>query len=190
MDATATTGVHTIDPDGPGGIDPFMAHCDMTQDGGGWTLLGSGSWWTSSADTVTAPGANALLSDARLAAVRTTTGGLYRLGDGAQRLFIEDRGAYFGAATAGAGRHYWRTDSASVRCATSYDAVMRDALTLTTAHDVSCDPRGVGSHTCGVAAGWILWHDSDTYNLSGRHPCAFGTADYPTGRALDTLRVR
>ena len=33
----ATDGVYEIDPDGPGGLDPFDVECDMTTDGGGWT---------------------------------------------------------------------------------------------------------------------------------------------------------
>lgn len=36
---TTASGTHLIDPDGAGGLAPFLVHCDMTTGGGGWTGL-------------------------------------------------------------------------------------------------------------------------------------------------------
>jgi len=46
-------GVYTIDPDGSGGDDSFDCFCDMTTDGGGWTLVAFAGTITTNKATTT-----------------------------------------------------------------------------------------------------------------------------------------
>lgn len=170
----AVSGVFTLDPDGGGVIGAMPFYCDMTQDGGGWTLVGRGLWYQGYSDNLP-PGTNAVLTDGTRAAVLAAAGRLWRLGSADKRLFIRDSSPIFGDGPVG--RHFWRTNSASVECATSYAQVADKTMRATGAHGMNCDGQGIGAHTCGSRNGWILWHVGGTYDFSGQHPCSTGTGE-------------
>lgn len=75
LDAGASTGngVYTIDPDGTGGNAPFQAYCNMTYDGGGWTMAVK-SWYGSG--MIGNTGAVGAVADAT-----TRKGNAYKLSD-------------------------------------------------------------------------------------------------------------
>ena len=60
----ASSGMYTIDPDGPEGItEPFEAYCDMEFDGGGWTLVGNFKDYPFGGGSTVVPGSNQYYAD-------------------------------------------------------------------------------------------------------------------------------
>ena len=185
-----------IDPDGSGPVQPFEAHCDMTTDGGGWTQIGVGEYWQKN-DLQLA--ADSVLPLAELRALFQVSDHLFRAGDGAQRLYLEDEGAVIeklddAAGTASMQPWLWRSQAASLKCAVAYDAVTSHNMVAVDSKAVSCEPLAFGKHTCGIDAGWILLRRNDTMNFGG-HPCAFapgvgGTPQAPTAGGLRPLFLR
>jgi hypothetical protein len=88
---TTASGVYNIDLDGTGSRAAFPVYCDMTTDGGGWTLVArimvNGTWLTTNAawlaDLLPGLTARAKLSDADIIA----------LANGGQRELLADGGS-------------------------------------------------------------------------------------------------
>jgi len=177
-------GDYLVDPNGGDPDDAFAVTCDLTTDGGRWTLIGRGQWWVAEANALPA-GIDAYLAAAKRTAIVRVSSALFRAGAGTQRLFIKDSNALLES-----GFHYWRTLGAGVACTTDYANVDAGTMAITTSMAMSCDTHGVGSHTCGTLNGWLLLHLNDTYNVSGAHPCSLGSGDLPTAAGLRTLWVR
>jgi hypothetical protein len=197
LDPSLVSGLVMIDPDGSGPLGFFDAHCDMTSDDGGWTKIGVGEYWQKN-DLKLA--SDSVLPWSELTALLKTSAHLFRAGDGNTRLYVRDEAPLIEKVNDPAGTNtpqpwVWRSNAASVECATKYAAFTTSSMLKVTTKSISCEPLGFGQHECGVAAGWILFHRNDTANWSGKNPCGLamlpgGTPAEPTSSGLISLWLR
>jgi len=166
-------GIYTIDPDGAGPIAAFDAYCDMTDDGGGWTLVSrhyndEGLQNAAAVGVLSDPAqtTTAKLSDAVINALRPDfETAVFRLECGSTSYFQQDQA--FAADQAGT--------ATLLRCASTWNAStwytgVQHSLHYGLNNWLVADPPG-GTTNYALCGGYQIWD----YSTTGCYPAGEGT---------------
>jgi len=138
-------------------------YCDMTTDDGGWTRI---QVIQNVLTTQGSVGDATYLKDIIGASDKEFRFSDNPNGAGTSNMYIKDDSPTMGQHALVA--HTWTSTAPRVACKMAYNGMYK----WTTDHKVSCDSTCIGVHQCGHGNGWIFWHNGNTYNFDGNHPCA------------------
>lgn len=150
--------------------------CDMTRDGGGWTLVGAGDMTEQDDTQVVTKASNHRYSQLL---INNFHGTEVKIGDDTYNsVYVKDKSFIL--------EHdylnlygVYGTNSNELSCSTNYDDFKKEKnlKTFTVKQNINCfadENTSVGEHSCFSSNGWIFFHSAShlgTYNYGGAHPC-------------------
>ena len=169
----------------PDNSSSLFVYCDMTRDGGGWTLISAGEMTEEKDTEIVTPTSHHRYSQTLIDSLGATE---IKVGnESSNAMYVKDDAFVLEHDYLGLYGVYG-TKNTDLSCTNNYSDFENNVnlKAFSAVKSISCfgpENTSVGSHSCNSNNGWIMFHSIahlGTYNYGGNHPC-------PTNSRVENL---